>query len=138
MVTIVLNVSMCCQCNGCVNKVIKSILSFEGITVIGKRFDPVKLREYIALKTKKKKVELISPLPKKPEKETPKEKKVKMVVVVEGTREQREELLKYENPRAGLRQRDGYGYGPRNGYGVDHVRPYEMFRDENPNFCYIL
>ncbi|KAI3834174.1 hypothetical protein MKW92_043798 [Papaver armeniacum] len=87
MVTIVLKVSMCCQCNGCVKKVIKSILSFEGvgktqrdsatneITVIGKRVDPVKLREYIALKTEKK-VELISPLPKKPEKETPKEKKV--------------------------------------------------------------
>ncbi|XP_026442372.1 heavy metal-associated isoprenylated plant protein 3-like [Papaver somniferum] len=78
---------MCCQCNGCVKKVIKSILSFEGvgktqrdsatseITVIGNRVDPVKLRGYIALKTKKK-VELISPLPKKPEKETPKKKKV--------------------------------------------------------------
>ncbi|KAI3855216.1 hypothetical protein MKX03_026074 [Papaver bracteatum] len=87
MVIIVLNVSMRCQCNGCVKEVIKSIQSFEGventqrdcatneITVIGKRVDPVKLREYIALKTNKK-VELISPLPKKPEKETPKEKKV--------------------------------------------------------------
>ncbi|KAI3885039.1 hypothetical protein MKW98_002431 [Papaver atlanticum] len=218
MVTIVLNVSMCCQCNGCVKKVIKSILSFEDNCDKKKRVDPVKLREYIALKTKKK-VELISPLPKKPEKETPKEKKVvkkqapqvmstvilkinlhcadcinkiekcmtkyegldrdsfrvakaKNIVTVKGTmdvtelttylkqklkrdvhivpaeegdggtREQREELLKYEHPRAGPRQRDGYGYengyGPGNGYGVDHVRPYEMFSDENPNFCYIL
>ncbi|XP_026410803.1 heavy metal-associated isoprenylated plant protein 3-like [Papaver somniferum] len=87
MVTIVLNVSKRCQCIGCVKEVIKSIQSFEGvekterdsatneITVIGKRVDPVKLREYVALKTKKK-VELISPFPKKPEKETPKEKKV--------------------------------------------------------------
>ncbi|XP_026399187.1 heavy metal-associated isoprenylated plant protein 3-like [Papaver somniferum] len=87
MVAIVLNVSMRCQCNGCINEVIKSIQSFKGvektqrdsatneIIVIGKRVDPVKLREYIALKTKNK-VELISPLPKKPEKEKPKEKKV--------------------------------------------------------------
>ncbi|XP_026425831.1 heavy metal-associated isoprenylated plant protein 3-like [Papaver somniferum] len=88
-VTIVLKVGMHNQCNGCVKKVIKSVQSFEGvaktqrdsasatneITVIGKRVDPVKLREYVALKTKKK-VELISPLPKKPEKETPNEKKV--------------------------------------------------------------
>ncbi|RZC44672.1 hypothetical protein C5167_037624 [Papaver somniferum] len=159
-VTIVLKVGMHNQCNGCVKKVIKSVQSFEGvaktqrdsasatneITVIGKRVDPVKLREYVALKTKKK-VELISPLPKKPEKETPNEKKVKLKRDVHiystkahngGEEKDGDEMKEnggggscwrtegegakiYEHPRGGPRQRNvyeyGYGYENRYNYG---------------------
>ncbi|MCL7030099.1 hypothetical protein MKW94_014610 [Papaver nudicaule] len=81
MVTIVLKVDMCCCCKGCAKKIMKTTRRFKGvvntlaatneITVIGRKvdIDPLKLAEYVALKTKKK-VELVSPLPTK---QTPKE-----------------------------------------------------------------
>ncbi|KAI3955631.1 hypothetical protein MKW92_047959 [Papaver armeniacum] len=76
VVPIVLKIDM--HCDGCAKKVIRSIKRFEGvekcsadstsnkITVIGK-VDPVKLRENVESKTKKK-VELLSPIPKKEDK----------------------------------------------------------------------
>ncbi|KAI3917160.1 hypothetical protein MKX01_003609 [Papaver californicum] len=76
VVPIVLMIDM--HCDGCAKKVIRSIKRFEGvekcsadstsnkITVIGK-VDPVKLRENVESKTKKK-VELLSPIPKKDDK----------------------------------------------------------------------
>ncbi|KAF9596175.1 hypothetical protein IFM89_007493 [Coptis chinensis] len=69
----VLKVEM--HCDGCAKKVIRSVKRIEGVegvmadsstskvTVFGK-IDPLKLREKVELKTKKK-VELISPIPKK-------------------------------------------------------------------------
>ncbi|KAK4440701.1 Heavy metal-associated isoprenylated plant protein 3 [Sesamum alatum] len=71
-VTVVLKADL--HCEGCVSKVLKCIRSFDGvdtasigeeqrITVVGK-VDPVKLRERVEQKTHKK-VELISPQPKK-------------------------------------------------------------------------
>uniref|UniRef100_A0A5B6ZFH1 HMA domain-containing protein n=1 Tax=Davidia involucrata TaxID=16924 RepID=A0A5B6ZFH1_DAVIN len=72
--TVVLKADM--HCDGCATKVKKCIRSFEGvesvkggdgdtnkITVTGK-VDPLKLREYVEQKSRKK-VELVSPLPKK-------------------------------------------------------------------------
>lgn len=72
VLTVVLKVDM--HCEGCATKIKKSIRDFEGVeslkggdgnklTVIGK-VDPVKLREMVEQKTKKK-VELVSPVPKK-------------------------------------------------------------------------
>ncbi|KAF8395263.1 hypothetical protein HHK36_019205 [Tetracentron sinense] len=92
-ITVVLKLDL--HCEGCSQKVKRSVQGFEGVqemkgdintnklTVIGK-VDPVKLRERVEKKTKKK-VELISPLPKKekdgekkagdkPEKETDEKK----------------------------------------------------------------
>ncbi|KAI3461393.1 hypothetical protein Pfo_018056 [Paulownia fortunei] len=71
-VTVVLKADL--HCDGCASKIIKCIRSFDGvdtvtiedgqnITVVGK-MDPVKLREKVEQKTHKK-VELISPQPKK-------------------------------------------------------------------------
>ncbi|KAJ4971774.1 hypothetical protein NE237_004873 [Protea cynaroides] len=72
-ITAVLKVDM--HCEGCAKKVKRAIKRFEGVedvkgdfssnklTVVGK-MDPVKLCERVEQKTKKK-VELISPLPKK-------------------------------------------------------------------------
>ncbi|XP_043703130.1 heavy metal-associated isoprenylated plant protein 3-like isoform X2 [Telopea speciosissima] len=72
-ITVVLKVDL--HCEGCAKKVKRAVKGFEGVeeakcdfstnklTVIGKA-DPVKLRERVEQKTKKK-VELISPLPKK-------------------------------------------------------------------------
>ncbi|KAL1544114.1 heavy metal-associated isoprenylated plant protein 3-like [Salvia divinorum] len=72
-VTVVLKADF--HCDGCASKVIKCIRSFDGvesvtidgqkITVVGK-VDPAKLREKTEQKTHKK-VELISPQPKKPD-----------------------------------------------------------------------
>ncbi|XP_042474981.1 heavy metal-associated isoprenylated plant protein 3-like [Macadamia integrifolia] len=71
--TVVMKVDL--HCEGCAKKVKNAVKGFEGVeevkcdfnsnklTVIGKA-DPVKLRERVEQKTKKK-VELISPLPKK-------------------------------------------------------------------------
>lgn len=71
--TVVLKVDI--HCEGCAEKVKRSVRSFEGVetvkvdyntnkvTVVG-NVDPIKLREKIEEKTKKK-VELISPSPKK-------------------------------------------------------------------------
>ncbi|OVA18012.1 Heavy metal-associated domain [Macleaya cordata] len=76
IITVVLKVDM--HCDGCAKKVLRSIKRFEGvesckgdsatnkITVVGK-VDPVKLRDRVESKTKKK-VELLSPLPKKEDK----------------------------------------------------------------------
>ncbi|KAI4322308.1 hypothetical protein L6164_022015 [Bauhinia variegata] len=74
--TVVLKVDM--HCDGCASKIIKSARRFEGVesvksdanklTVVGK-LDPSKLRDKLALKTKKK-VEVISPQPKKESKES--------------------------------------------------------------------
>ncbi|CAA0822905.1 Heavy metal transport/detoxification superfamily protein, partial [Striga hermonthica] len=71
-VTVVLKVDL--HCEGCTSKVVKRIRSFDGvdtvtagegqkITVVGS-VDPAKLREKVEQKTRKK-VELISPQPKK-------------------------------------------------------------------------
>ncbi|XP_075513296.1 heavy metal-associated isoprenylated plant protein 3-like isoform X1 [Primulina tabacum] len=71
-VTVVLKADL--HCDGCATKIIKCILSFDGvdiatigegqkITVVGK-VDPLKLREKVEQKTHKK-IELISPVPKK-------------------------------------------------------------------------
>ncbi|KAG6607260.1 Heavy metal-associated isoprenylated plant protein 3, partial [Cucurbita argyrosperma subsp. sororia] len=72
--TVVLKVDM--HCEGCANKIIKCVKGFEGVqsvkaefegnklTVIGKKIDASKLREKLSNKTKKK-VDLISPQPKK-------------------------------------------------------------------------
>ncbi|KAJ6765506.1 HEAVY METAL-ASSOCIATED ISOPRENYLATED PLANT PROTEIN 6 [Salix purpurea] len=72
-VPVVLKVEM--HCDGCVSTILKSVRSFEGVesveaeatsnklTVTGK-VDPLKIRDYLNHKTKKK-VELISPQPQK-------------------------------------------------------------------------
>ncbi|XP_077220596.1 heavy metal-associated isoprenylated plant protein 3-like [Tasmannia lanceolata] len=72
-ITVVLKVDM--HCEGCANRVRKSVKGFQGVeevkgdksnnklTVVGK-IDPEKIRERVESKTKKK-VELISPQPKK-------------------------------------------------------------------------
>ncbi|XP_050215202.1 heavy metal-associated isoprenylated plant protein 3 [Mercurialis annua] len=64
------------HCDGCASKIIKLARGFDGVenvkadseanklTVMGKVNDPIKIRDFLHLKTKKK-VELISPLPKK-------------------------------------------------------------------------
>ncbi|XP_024031445.1 heavy metal-associated isoprenylated plant protein 3 [Morus notabilis] len=71
--TVVLKVDM--HCEGCATKIVKTVKSFDGVddakaefaanklTVVGK-VDPSKLREMLAVKTKKK-VDLISPQPSK-------------------------------------------------------------------------
>ncbi|KAL7173734.1 hypothetical protein ACSBR2_033065 [Camellia fascicularis] len=73
IITVVLKMDM--HCEGCASKMKKCVCRFEGVesvkgdcvsnklTVIGK-VDPVKLREMVEQKAKKK-VELVSPLPKK-------------------------------------------------------------------------
>ncbi|KAH7853709.1 hypothetical protein Vadar_005745 [Vaccinium darrowii] len=75
----VLKVVWGCKCEGCVNKVRKMVRGIEGVesvkggaeltklTVSGK-IDPVKLRDVVEQKTKRK-VQLVSPLPKKDNKE---------------------------------------------------------------------
>ncbi|XP_022948820.1 heavy metal-associated isoprenylated plant protein 3-like [Cucurbita moschata] len=80
--TVVLKVDM--HCEGCANKIIKCVKGFEGVqsvkaefegnklTVIGKKIDASKLREKLSNKTKKK-VDLISPQPKKEKDSKPKE-----------------------------------------------------------------
>ncbi|XP_050373255.1 heavy metal-associated isoprenylated plant protein 3 [Argentina anserina] len=81
-ITVVLKIDM--HCDGCTSKIVKTIKAFDGVdsvkpetgahklTVVGK-VDPSKLREKLAGKLKKK-VDLISPQPKKEkEKENSKE-----------------------------------------------------------------
>lgn len=75
----VLKVVLDCECEGCANKVRKMVRGIEGVesvkgggeltklTVAGK-IDPVKLRDVVEQKTKRK-VQLVSPLPKKDNKE---------------------------------------------------------------------
>ncbi|XP_010253988.1 PREDICTED: heavy metal-associated isoprenylated plant protein 3-like [Nelumbo nucifera] len=82
-ITVVLKVDM--HCEGCAKKVKRSVKGFEGVedvkgdssnnklTVVGK-VDPLKLRERVEQKTKKK-VELISPIPKKEDKKPAEGKK---------------------------------------------------------------
>ncbi|XP_058082286.1 heavy metal-associated isoprenylated plant protein 3-like [Magnolia sinica] len=72
-ITVVLKVDM--HCDGCAKKIIKSVKGFDGVenvkadhssnklTVVGK-VDPEKIRSRVESKTKKK-VELVSPAPKK-------------------------------------------------------------------------
>eukprot|EP00262_Sarcandra_glabra_P007252 TRINITY_DN1993_c0_g1_i1.p1 TRINITY_DN1993_c0_g1~~TRINITY_DN1993_c0_g1_i1.p1 ORF type:complete len:302 (+),score=71.87 TRINITY_DN1993_c0_g1_i1:59-964(+) len=72
-ITVVMTVDM--HCDGCAKKIKNSVKGFEGVdevkadfnsnklTVVGK-VDPVKLRERVEKKTKKK-VDLVSPIPKK-------------------------------------------------------------------------
>ncbi|XP_022998883.1 heavy metal-associated isoprenylated plant protein 3-like [Cucurbita maxima] len=80
--TVVLKVDM--HCEGCANKIIKCVKGFEGVQsvkaefegnklmVIGEKIDASKLREKLSNKTKKK-VDLISPQPKKEKDSKPKE-----------------------------------------------------------------
>ncbi|KAJ0266615.1 hypothetical protein HA466_0005880 [Hirschfeldia incana] len=84
-VTVVLKVDM--HCDGCASKIVKCVRSFKGVetvksesetgklTVTGE-VDPAKLREKLAEKTKKK-VELVSPQPKKDKSEEDKNKEKK-------------------------------------------------------------
>ncbi|KGN64800.1 heavy metal-associated isoprenylated plant protein 3 [Cucumis sativus] len=81
--TIVLKIDM--HCEGCANKITKCVKGFEGVqsvkaeidgnklTVMGKKIDATKLREKLSNKTKKK-VDLISPQPKKEKDSKPKDK----------------------------------------------------------------
>ncbi|GFZ17859.1 heavy metal transport/detoxification superfamily protein [Actinidia rufa] len=74
-ITVVLKVQMECECGGCADKIRRCARGLQGVesvkglgdsnklTVVGK-VDPVKLREMLEKKAKKK-VELVSPLPKK-------------------------------------------------------------------------
>ncbi|KAG1361410.1 Heavy metal-associated isoprenylated plant protein 3 [Cocos nucifera] len=82
-ITVVLKVDM--DCEGCVERVKKSVKGFKGVedmkvdrgggklTVVG-RVDPTKLRDRVAAKTHKK-VDLVSPTPKKDAKEKENSKK---------------------------------------------------------------
>ncbi|GFZ20422.1 heavy metal transport/detoxification superfamily protein [Actinidia rufa] len=82
-ITVVLKVQMDCQCEGCASRIRKCARDSQGVesvkglgdsnklTVVGK-VDPVKFREMLEKKAKKK-VELVSPLPKK-DKDNDKEK----------------------------------------------------------------
>lgn len=81
--TVVLKIDM--HCEGCANKITKCVKGFEGVqsvkaeidgnklTVMGKKIDATKLREKLSNKTKKK-VDLISPQPKKEKDSKPKDK----------------------------------------------------------------
>ncbi|XP_038894057.1 heavy metal-associated isoprenylated plant protein 3-like [Benincasa hispida] len=81
--TVVLKIDM--HCEGCANKITKCVKGFEGVqsvkaeidgnklTVTGKKIDATKLREKLSNKTKKK-VDLISPQPKKEKDSKPKDK----------------------------------------------------------------
>ncbi|XP_057483513.1 heavy metal-associated isoprenylated plant protein 3-like [Actinidia eriantha] len=84
-ITVVLKVQMDCECEGCASRIRKCARDSQGVesvkglgdsnklTVVGK-VDPVKLREMLEKKAKKK-VELVSPLPKK-DKDNDKEKDI--------------------------------------------------------------
>ncbi|KAL1208644.1 Heavy metal-associated isoprenylated plant protein 3 [Cardamine amara subsp. amara] len=133
-VTVVLKVDM--HCEGCASRIVKCVRSFQGVetvksesatgklTVTG-ALDPAKLREKLEEKTKKK-VDLVSPQPKKEKENNNKDNKDK----------NKSDENKTEEKKKNRQQREKTQRDSGNNGGIEAELPLSRLYWENPKNCH--